>query len=34
MGEYMSIIASGGSDKKIIIWNLDRAIKLHVFVGH
>ncbi|CAD8112600.1 unnamed protein product [Paramecium sonneborni] len=34
MGEFMSVIASGGADKKIIIWNLDRAIKLHIFVGH
>lgn len=34
MGEFMSVIASGGADRKIIIWNLDRAIKLHIFVGH
>ncbi|CAK57453.1 unnamed protein product (macronuclear) [Paramecium tetraurelia] len=34
MGEFMSVVASGGADKKIILWNLDRAIKLHIFVGH
>ncbi|CAK60903.1 unnamed protein product (macronuclear) [Paramecium tetraurelia] len=34
MGEFMSVIASGGADRKIIIWNLDRGIRLHVFAGH
>ena len=24
-GEFLTLIASGGADKKIILWNLDRA---------
>ncbi|CAD8113358.1 unnamed protein product [Paramecium sonneborni] len=33
-GEFVSLIASGSSDKKIILWNLDRALKLQILVGH
>ncbi|CAD8169535.1 unnamed protein product [Paramecium pentaurelia] len=33
-GEFVSLISSGGSDKKIILWNLDRAQKLYILIGH
>ncbi|CAD8194717.1 unnamed protein product [Paramecium octaurelia] len=33
-GEYISLVSSGGQDQKIILWNLDRAQKLYILVGH
>lgn len=34
LGEQVSIAASGGADRKVIIWNVDKSLKLQVFVGH
>lgn len=34
MGDSISLAASGGADKKVIIWNVDKGLRMHVFTGH